>query len=450
MKQNVLSNIRFICANRILNWIYLYIKDNYLPKSEKIISCTAEEPLMGKYLVRCVSEGSVQPSNALRCPSDDSLLRTDYAAKRLELKTFPGMWKFYDWLPVNGIIPDCEACPATYKSTGLAKELGLKNLFISFSGYWPERSAFMKTCSFKELEAYPTMQRLRDRRDRSTLVAASAGNTARAFAQVASITKQPLVLFVPEKAIHRMLLTVENGPITLLSVIGDYYDAISLAGKVQSWPGFVPEGGARNIARRDWMGTVMLDATLTIGRVPDHYFQAVGSGTGGISAWEAAMRLIMDGRFGSSLPRLHLAQNIPNAPIYYAYRCQDPEAVCADMFDDVLFNRMPPYSTPGGVKDALEATGGQVYGITDREAEKAKSLFEETEDVDILNAAGVAVAALAEATRLGEVGSEDTILLNITGGGVSRVKEDFALNTLQPDMTISRWEEAIEFLEGRS
>jgi len=52
-----------------------------------------------------------------------------------------------------------------------------------------------------------------------------------------------------------------------------------------------------NVARRDGMGTVMLEAAVTIGRAPDHYFQAVGSGTGGIAAWEASLRLKQDGRF---------------------------------------------------------------------------------------------------------------------------------------------------------
>jgi cysteate synthase len=124
------------------------------------------------------------------------------------------------------------------------------------------------------------MQRLRERKDHPTLVVASAGNTARAFAQVASITGQSLVLFVPEKAIARMWITVERGPITLICVRGDYTDAIVVAEVVQSRPGFVPEGGAKNIARRDGMGTVMLDAALTIGRMPDHYFQAIGSSGG--------------------------------------------------------------------------------------------------------------------------------------------------------------------------
>lgn len=411
---------------------------------------------MGEYVVRCVGCGAVQPDYALtcNCPNGSSLLRAYYASKRLILQDLPGIWKFYEWLPVRGISKAGEGS-VTYKSDGLAKELGLKNLYISFSGYWPERNAFMKTCSFKDLEAPPTMQRIAELGDSATLVVASAGNTARAFANVSSITGQPLMLFVPENALHRMWLTTEKGPITLIAVKGDYYDAILAAEKVQSQKGFMPEGGARNIARRDGMGTVMLEAALKIGEIPQHYFQAVGSGTGGISAWEASLRLIDDGRFGQRLPKLHLAQNVPNAPIYYAWTGKGAglnQQVCpADMYDDVLFNRRPPYSVRGGVKDALDATFGQVYGVTNKNADDAKRLFEESEGIDILNASAVAVAALIHAVKSESVtvGTNDIILLNITGGGVSRLKEDFAINLLEPDATISGPEEAIELIEGR-
>jgi cysteate synthase len=112
---------------------------------------------MGDYLVRCAGCGSVLPSHALTCPEDNSLPRAEYAAKRLELKDLPGIWRFYEWLPVMGIIPEASEGSVTYKSKGLAAELGLKNLHISFSGYWTERGAKMKTCSFKDLEAPPTI-----------------------------------------------------------------------------------------------------------------------------------------------------------------------------------------------------------------------------------------------------------------------------------------------------
>ena len=115
---------------------------------------------MGEYRLRCVSDRSVQPAYSLACPHDNSLLRADYLAKQIEPKSLPGIWRFLDWLPVQGIIAEAQGAPVTYKSRGLAGELGLENLYISFNGYWPERGAKMPTCSFKDLEAAPTMQML--------------------------------------------------------------------------------------------------------------------------------------------------------------------------------------------------------------------------------------------------------------------------------------------------
>lgn len=406
---------------------------------------------MGQFQLRCVSDGSLQPEYALSCPHDQSLLRAQYRARQIQPRDLPGIWRFLDWLPVQEMFPGFEAGPVTYKSLGLARELGLENLFIGFNGYWPERGARLPTCSFKDLEAAPTIERLKERGERSTLVLASAGNTARAFVHAASLAGWPLLLFVPEKALDRMWTVLSNGAeqVTLVAVRGDYYDAIVMAEKACSYPGFVPEGGARNIARRDGMGTVMLDAAFFLGRIPEHYFQAVGSGTGGISAWEAALRLRGDDRFGDNLPRLHLAQNIPNAPIFYQWKGLPAEPISEDMFDDVLFNRRPPYAIPGGVRDALQETGGDVYGITDAEAQQAKRLLEESEEIDILNAPAVAVAALCQAMQEGRVRPKDTILLNITGGGLARMREDYELHALQSLATVKSWEQAAELLEGK-
>jgi len=432
----------------LLSALIFTIRIKIIQKQKVLYSPLGEVSAMGEYQVRCVKDGSLQPPFSQGCPNDDSLLRACYRAKQLRCQDLPGIWRFLDWLPVQGILENAGAGSVTYKSEGLAGSLGLERLYISFSGYWPERGAQMPTCSFKDLEAAPTMQRMRERGDRSILVVASAGNTARAFAQAASIAKMPVVLFVPERALARIWTTVKPGSVILVAVRGDYLDAITVAEKVQSRQGFLPEGGARNIARRDGMGTVMLDAAQRLGRIPDHYFQAVGSGTGGIAAWEAALRLVEDGRYGPNLSRLHLAQNIPNAPIYFAWKCRQPEDYCSGMFDDVLFNRRPPYAIPGGVRDALEATGGEVYGVTDREAAGAKQLFEQSEGIDILNAPGVAVAALEQAINCGNVKSDDLILLNITGGGVSRIREDHDLFVLRPGITVSKWEDAVDFLEG--
>jgi cysteate synthase len=86
----------------------------------------------------------------------------------------------------------------------VAKDLGLKNLFIIFSGYWPERNVCMRTCSFKDLESPPTVQRLQEKGEGSTPVVASAGRSACAFAEICSLTGHPLPLFKQEKALPRI------------------------------------------------------------------------------------------------------------------------------------------------------------------------------------------------------------------------------------------------------
>lgn len=53
----------------------------------------------------------------------------------------------------------------------------------------------------------------------------------------------------------------------------DYYDAITLGEKLCKDSRYLAEGGAKNIARRDGMGTTLLSAVETIGRIPDAYFR---------------------------------------------------------------------------------------------------------------------------------------------------------------------------------
>jgi cysteate synthase len=405
--------------------------------------------LAEKYVLRCTQCGREHEDHFTNaCESGhNALLRTDYRKRRIEIRRVPGMFRFSDWLPVRGTLP-VDAGPVTFQSSELGKELGLSSLFIGFSGYWPERKGQALTCSFKELEAFPTMLRLRERNPGGVLVVASAGNTARAFAQASGLTGMPVVLVVPEASLHRLWTTVPAERVYLVAVRGDYSDAIAFSQSLTTAQPLIPEGGAKNAARRDGMGTVMLDAAVTIGRMPGHYFQAVGSGTGGIAAWEAAIRLRADGRFGDTLPHLHLSQNLPFVPMASAFRegrreilperdMPDAKAAIAQVYSEMLTNRNPPYGICGGTYDALVATGGRMYAVTNDEARSAANLFSQLEGIDPDPAAAVAVASLIRACDDGAIGKNDTVLINITGGGYDRVREDHPLIPVGVAATVS-------------
>jgi len=368
----------------------------------------------------------------------DSLLVTKYRdAFRDDCGS--GIWK-YNWLPVH--TPTFEQ-PGTlvYRSEWLARHLGLEDLHIAFNGFWPERGALLQTCTFKEFEAAIVLQNAAENQVEG-LIVASAGNTARAFAHLSVISGFPVVIVVPRMCLTEMWYLESSSMVPTLAVgDGDYSDAIDVARRIGALSGFPFEGGVKNVAKRDGLGSTILEAVSKIGKLPDHYFQAVGSGTGGIGVWEMSERFLRDGRFGSNLPKLHLAQNLPFAPMVKAWEKGSRELFPEDLRPEligqistrVLSTRYPAYAVRGGVFDAMQACGGAMYGVTNREVFESMELFSNLEGIDIVPAAGVAVGALRQAVQRKSVSKEETILLNITGGGEVRLGREKKTYNVEPE-----------------
>lgn len=419
-----------------------------------------------KYTLKCVATGREFDDSGWILDDAEhkspSLVRAQYEKKQIELKPDSyGLYKFCDWLPVKRMLKGSSA-PVTYKSEALAKHLGLDNLWITLNGYCPEKGVKMSTCSFKETEAYTVCARIDDKEER-VMVVASAGNTARAFAKVCSDNNIKLLLAIPSDNLNALWFTEPlNDCVKLIACDkgGDYFDAINLSNLALKSSKFYAEGGAKNIARRDGMSTTVLSAVTTIGRIPDFYFQAVGSGTGAIAAWEANQRLIEDGRFGSNLMRLIVSQNAPFVPMYDAWMADSREMLPydtkkarrdAEIIDaKVLSNRKPPYSLAGGLYDALKATNGKIMVATNAQARRARKLFKELEGIDIYSAPSVALWSLIKMVEAGEIKKEDCVMLNITGGGEERATQNKELWYLKPSKVFSLTpdvDEVVSFVE---
>jgi cysteate synthase len=383
----------------------------------------------------------------LNCPHNErpALIRAIYHQKQFNFQNQPGLYSYASWLPIERVLQG-SAAPITYKSEKLADKLGLSKLYINFNGYWPEKGAFIQTGSFKEFEAFSVCARINPQTDK-VMVVASAGNTARAFARVCSENKIPLLLCIPEDNLSALWFEKTLDPcVKIISSEkgADYFDAIHLSNIATEMDMFYPEGGAKNVARRDGMALSVVSAVTTIGRIPDYYFQAVGSGTGAIAAWEANLRFIEDGRYGSNKMRLMLSQNSPFEVIKTAWEAGSRALLPLD--DDqarkqveiinakVLSNRRPPYSLTGGLFDALMDAGGEVIGISNDEANEAARQFMELEGNDLDPAAAVATASLIKAVKAGKVEKDAVIMLNITGGGMLKFKQNHDVVYARPRM----------------
>jgi cysteate synthase len=411
---------------------------------------TREEPPLRHYTIVCSFCGRRYDDDGLilDCSADHepALLRTEYADRGFKpFADRKGIFRYQRWLPVTGEQADAGRA-AVYHSSGLAGMLRLPNLWIAFNGFWPERGAALETATFKELEACTVLGRLPT--PGLILTVASSGNTGAAFAWTCSRRQLPCLIIVPEKGLRRFRFRESLHPCVNLVVIddGEYPDAIELAAMVSRISTFLPEGGVKNVARRDGLATVLLSAFEEIKQLPSYYFQSVGSGTGAIATLEAAKR-VRSASSDISLPRLMLCQNLPFTPIFDAWRLsmrlpqestENFRDAIKQVYADELTNWMPPYATRGGVYDCLTESNGDVLVTSNAAAERAADTFLELEGIDIEPAAAVAVACLQDAVAHGRVEREAVMLLNITGGGRSRLARDYSLVPAEPKLRLSR------------
>jgi len=406
------------------------------------------------YKITCLDCHAVFPDDdpfVLNCREThrDCLLRATYHNKSFSTEnSLSGLFRYAKWLPVRRILKNAPQ-PILYKSTGLASHFGLKNLFILFNGYWPEKNVSIGTCSFKELEAYAVCARTPENFS-GALVMSSVGNSAKGFIKACSENDIHAIIVIPKSVLHNVWVPEPVNPLVKVVALdgdSDYEDAMHVSLKIARNEGFIRVGGSRNIAKRDGLGTCLLSAVEVLGRMPHHYFQAVGSGAGAIGVWEMSKRLLEDGRFGHNKIKLHLSQSQELQFMVDAWQKKEPRLPSLDQRKEkrkkikklrapILGNLHPVYSIKGGIFDALKDTAGYMYKTTREEAEKSGLLFEKTEGADVGTAAEVAIASLLQAVERKYVQKDDIILLNITDGGPRRMKREQKIYQCLPDLIV--------------
>ena len=409
-----------------------------------------------KYMLKCLGTGDLIEDAYTLKYTDNALLQAKFNGP-IEVKPLEGVWKYLDWIPTS-TSNEYVAGTTTYKAEALGQSLGMSNLWVTFHGYWPEKGGICPTGSFKDMEAVPTIQRLHDHGCKG-LICASAGNTARGFTHFCGLAGMPLIVVVGKDHGHR-IWTKAGHPTDSVKVVvvedGDYYDAKTVAKAIaKKLTGWQMEGSVHNVARRDGIGSLILDAAFTIGAMPEHYFQGIGGGPGPIGVHEMAERLIESGQFEGPAPRQHLSQNVEHSPIHNAWQANRDHLIAEDypphdveVYSDYLMNKGPAYGQVGGVHDILKASDGQTYVVERDDAVSAKTQFESIEGIDIMTPGAVAMASLQQALDSGEVDPDACTVLNISGGGVERLKQDHATETVDPWLRVTKADGAAMIIEA--
>jgi cysteate synthase len=349
--------------------------------------------------------------------------------------------KFSDFLPWCSNI-GCNPEVGIVRNEIIESELGLSDLSIIYSGFYPQIGGTLRSATFKEYEALSVLNWANLFHANKVLCISSAGNAGRAFFQVAVQKNIPIIVIVPEFALQDFIMpeSIKNHQQSHLLIAiknGVYSDAIQLINILINKFGdeLVKEGGVYNIARRCALSYPYVYDCIDNNRVPDHYFQAVGSATGAIATHEANLIINKTNAFQKRVTKIHMAQNTPFTPIVdtwnaksdslASYESSDLSSRLSKVKANVLSNTTPPYYPVGGIKDVLSNSSGEVYSVKNTEIQLAKELWSRTgTDVELDPASLVAISALQQAIKSKKVLPGDSVALHLTGGGLGKMQND--------------------------
>ncbi len=371
---------------------------------------------------------------------------------------------YTDWMSFAPIQSETPMHIGCIPGNGLGRELGLENLWLLLSCFAPQYGADMPSSTFKGAEALGVYSRAITETNK-LLIVSSAGNAGVAFLEIGSMLATPGIVVVPDGALPIMMTSSEPGAVSpLLIVLEDafYPDAIRFVDEIVGrFPEhLVREGGAFNVARRDAMAIPFHRAVRAMKRLPDRYFQAVGSGTGAIAAWEAARRLKEHKECPGGPMRLHLVQNTPFTPMVDAWKAgsrtvspmshEEVHDRLKRTYASVLANAKPPYGLTGGVFDILTDSGGDMHAVCNEDALKANALFKRHFMLDPCPEASTALAGLIQAKESGQISGREHILLHITGGGWKHSVKELGKRPYPNRRTFSPndWEAAFQTVEN--
>lgn len=410
-----------------------------------------------RYRLRCTSCGAIFTDDRYRLYCEynhkPSLLRSVYTAEKFVPVPTPTIARYDSWLPVHRTMDAAFGRAGVYRSSKLGPKLGMSNLWIALGGWFPGRNATLPTGSFTDLQAAVSISRIATG-DTRPLVVAAPGNTAASFAHMASLLSHPVVLVVGPTGLKRLSHAGRISPTvqTVLVADGSNEDVERFARELAAAGSYIDEGGIANVARRDGAGTMLLAAVESMGAMPDVYIQATNQGIGALGVFEMALRLMGDTSLGTTLPRLVLAQNAPNTPLHDAWSKLSPrlvarneEAVLKKPPVTMLVSRMPAYDIRGGLLDALMASGGTTASVENEEAVAAARAFADSEAIEIDLESAVAVAALVQLLKAGQIDPKKSVLLAITGGGRWLLRPD--PKPVRPTVAVTRTSSAHAVLE---
>src|SRR4051812_41754400 len=338
----------------------------------------------------------------------------DAASARRKIQAGPPtIWRYADFLPFEQPPRTALAAGVTplVKADRLAERLGVREV-------WVKNDAANPTHSFKDRVVTVALAKAREL-GYEVVACASTGNLANAVAAHAAAAGLESFVFVPADLEEQKILATGIYGANVVAVRGNYDDVnrlcTQLAGE-RPW-GFV------NVNVRPYYAegskTLAFEIAEQLGfDLPDRVVVPIASGSlftriaQGFEEWRGV------GLLDGELPVMNGAQAEGCSPVAKAF--ESGQDRCRPVRPETIAKSLA-IGDPADGPYALELarrSGGSIDCVSDDEIREGIRLLAETTGIFTETAGGVTTAVLRQLAERGDIGSDERVVLVITGEGL--------------------------------
>lgn len=347
---------------------------------------------------------------------DYDLIKKSFTKNSLKNNKDFSIWRYIDILPVkdlNNIPPVQVGWTPLYKADKIAKELKIKNLHIKDDGRNP-------SASFKDRAGAIVVARALERGEK-VITTASTGNAASSLACLTGSSKMKTVIFVPKTAPAPKIAQLLVFGAEVIMVNGTYDDAFDLCLKASKEYGWYNRSTGINPFTREGKKTCAFEICEQLNwQVPDKLFVSVGDGNIISGIWKGFCDFKRLG-FIDKLPQMIAVQAEHSNAVKQAFEeGGEIKPVSGETVADSISVSIPRDGM--AAVSALRESNGFAVSVTDAEILAAIPKIARGANVFAEPAAAATYAGLEKAAKEGKIGSEDTVVMVITGNGLKDVQ----------------------------
>ena len=346
---------------------------------------------------------------------DYDYIKTTLTKEKLAARDDRSMWRYRELLPIEETTQNTPlrvGWSPLYEADRLAKELGLKKLYVKDDGQNP-------TASLKDRASAMAVAKAQEA-GAKVIACSSTGNAASSLAGNAAAAGLKTYIFVPSRAPKGKVAQLMTFGATVVSVQGSYEDTFELSkAAIDKW-GWYNRNAAINPYLSEGKKTVGLEIMEQLNwQVPDYIAISVGDGCTIAGLWKGLKDLYAIG-FIDKLPRLISAQAEGCCPLNRAIAENQP---WHPMEENTLADSIA-VGVPRNADKALMAireSNGVVVNVSDAEIMAAQKLLGRTCGVFGEPAGVTGTAGVKKLLEQGKISPDSTIVSVVTGNGLKDV-----------------------------